>query len=399
MNDKLGAAKDSMERSIDTKLKPVQGQIVESQGELSKLKQLLNRAEDAFELKLTQATGATKAAFEAQTVAWKNDLETAGAAAAALSQNLRENLLAEFATLSRALQASTSEQQKLNEAQGFKTKEMEEAAYKLDQLVAAHSVRTDAQLSNATDELRQRLDADRTATERQLRELLGELDRRSTAVLQSCQKEVGDRFGDIQQQFTAASDGYRKKLESLKSAVQTELVATQGKIEGLGLAVREAEASLRSEIGSACSSVAAAGAAGIGRSRTEIEALLSSELMPLREGMATLDGRISNTHVTLEERLQDSATTLARQHRDRSEKVELQLEQAEGELKTLSDSAARQHATLQQQILTSVSAQDDRVQKLRLHVEERSDRLEQQSGSSRPCSCKQSLWRIHALQL
>eukprot|EP01052_Picozoa_sp_SAG31_P030832 SAG31_NODE_3200_length_4562_cov_7.550955_2_plen_159_part_00 len=130
-----------------------------------------------------------------------------------------------------------------------------------------------------------------------------------------------------------------------------------------------------------------------------------------------LEARIGATHTALEERIQDSVTTLSRQNRDRlvdcwalfcsisyirqsqhdtpqqlcpvdrhyrlgacsCEKLELQNQQCTVDIRGLSETTNKQHTTLQQTIIQSVSAQDKRVQQLRSHVEERADRLEQQS--------------------
>jgi hypothetical protein len=168
----------------------------------------------------------------------------------------------------------------------------------------------------------------------------------------------------------------RLELESRVAAVST-VVAEQ--ISAVKEAMANSERTLRSEAKLAAEKLTAQSAGSLGRVRTDVEAMLAADIVPLRESTASLETRLATVSTELTQRIEDAATTLQRQTVDQCAKLEIQLNRAEGDLRTLTDGSARQQTALQQQIVTAVSAQDTRVQQLRVHVQERSDRLEQQS--------------------
>eukprot|EP01052_Picozoa_sp_SAG31_P030833 SAG31_NODE_3200_length_4562_cov_7.550955_3_plen_139_part_00 len=69
----------------------------------------------------------------------------------------------------------------------------------------------------------------------------------------------------------------------IQSAVQTELVATQGKIDAVDANIRNTEATLRAEIASAASSVAASSATSLGQVRTDVEQMFTAEIASMKE--------------------------------------------------------------------------------------------------------------------
>ena len=172
-----------MERSTDTKLKPIQGLLSESKTDVLALRQQLHRTEDTVDLKLSEAAGAAKAQLEAQAGSWQTNLDAAGAAQTSLVEKLRDKLLAEVATLSRQLQSATAEQAKLNGSQTAAVRALEAAGGKLEQALGEHAAHHGGQLANAVDEHKQQLATVHGASERQVKELAAEVDRKHTALL------------------------------------------------------------------------------------------------------------------------------------------------------------------------------------------------------------------------
>eukprot|EP01052_Picozoa_sp_SAG31_P030834 SAG31_NODE_3200_length_4562_cov_7.550955_4_plen_734_part_00 len=215
MNERWTKAEASIERSTDTKLKPIQGLIAESKSELSQLRQELHRAEDTFDEKLKDVKDTTKVQIRDETEMWKKHLDAAGTKQTTQTANLREKLLAEITSVSRALQSTSAEQQNINDTQRRKLDMLEGVDHRLDQKLAELAT-VNATMASAMSELKRERDADKAATDKQLQDMVLHVDQKQIAVVASCKNEVAERFNGVQQQLVTSSDDLRKKHEALK---------------------------------------------------------------------------------------------------------------------------------------------------------------------------------------